>query len=418
MNRVFYRLPAIAAALLLMAPSGSCGAGALKVLDEAWDTVCRSHDDPEFSRKFRKLYETYRHEVAGCRGDREIITMVNRLLAETDSSHLMLLPPMPKSGEKAVKLLLNPDAARKNRILAVSGLRLLLTDSGLLVAEVSEEKAPDTLILPGDRIVEIDGVTVQTDRELSPSWGTTARALLMHGAPGSKVKVTVQRDRKLIADELVRKPSEGEIFQLGVIPPMVSLYESELRENNIAVVRFNLFVPENIKKFRREIRNQLKDCDALIIDLRGNPGGVLLYAEWLASWTSPKPVAMGQVAIDGTLLSPVSTPQPRAFDRPVAILVDRETSSTAEVYAAAMQDAGAAVVIGEKTSGMCLPSLAVNLPSGFRLQTVSGSITRAGGKEIEKNGVTPDYNVSVTPEGLRQGVDEVLEFAVRMLTDM
>jgi C-terminal processing protease CtpA/Prc len=76
-----------------------------------------------------------------------------------------------------------------------------------------------------------------------------------------------------------------------------------------------------------------------------------------------------------------------------------------------MQDAKAAVLFGTTTSGDCLPSIFLKLPSGFRLQTITGNITRPNGGKIEGIGVKPDKEVVLSIKALREGKDNVIEAA-------
>lgn len=385
------------------------------VLREVWDTVARGHYDRDFKINNRALYDRHKSDILKSPDDGALAEAINRLLSELGDSHIALLVPLKNSGQKALKELQQIPMPRRGDAAADPGFTVLASDQGMLITHVRPELQKDNVILPGDELVEIDGVRIDSSEPIKPSWGILTRALLMRGAPESIAQLTVRRDGLEYPVRLPRKPNGGEFFQLGTIPQMTALYASELRTDNIAVIRFNLFVPENIKKFRRDIRNKLKDADALIIDLRGNPGGILLTAEWLAAWSSSEEIPLGTMTIDGTRLAPGSTPQRRAFPRPIAVLIDRDSCSTSEVFAAAMQDAGAAIIVGEKSPGLCLPSQIVNLKSGFRLQTIAGNIQRANGNPIEGVGVTPDHNVSLSAVELRKGIDTPLEFAAKLL---
>ncbi len=406
------------AATLLLALNVFANERAAIVLDEVWGNVAQRHYNRNFKADKRHLYEKHKPLILQSKDDTQLANAINKLLAETGDSHITLLVPLRKSGQKALSRLKKAPVQKTGTPAADPGFTVLDTPDGLLAIHVSEELTRDKIILPGDRIVEIEGIKIDHTEKVRPSWGIICRALLMQGEADSTVSLTIQRNGLEYPRKVTRKAGKGAFFQLGAMPGMTASYCSELRSDNIGVVRFNVFENNNIQKFRHDVRNKLKDADALVIDLRGNPGGIVIYAEWLASWCTDKAVPMGEMVIDDTRLSTTSTPQPGAFSCPVAVLVDRDSCSTAELFAAAMQDAEAAVIIGEKTPGLCLPSVMLPLKSGFLLQTISGSISRPCGKNIEGIGVTPDHQIPLKAEDLQRGEDSQLDFAVRLLKEM
>ena len=103
-----------------------------------------------------------------------------------------------------------------------------------------------------------------------------------------------------------------------------------------------------------------------------------------------------EMTINGVKLSPRSTPQKKGFRGKIAILIDNDSGSTSEIFAAAMQDTGQARLFGSATPGKCLPSQIITMPDGSRLQTIFGDIRRPDGRRIEGIGVIPD--VSCPPE--------------------
>jgi carboxyl-terminal processing protease len=166
-----------------------------------------------------------------------------------------------------------------------------------------------------------------------------------------------------------------------------------------------------LQRFRLAIIGKLRNIKGLIVDMRGNIGGLLMYPPWLAAWCCPETVFFGKLIMHGTPLEPRSFPQSKCFKGPLAILIDQDSYSCAEIFAAGIQDGKFAKLFGTTTSGKCLPSVFLKLPSGFRLQTITGSILRVNGKQIEKIGVKPDSKVILNADCLRKGHDNVIEKA-------
>jgi carboxyl-terminal processing protease len=99
------------------------------------------------------------------------------------------------------------------------------------------------------------------------------------------------------------------------------------------------------------------------------------------------------------------------------VLIDKNSYSSAEIFAAAMQDGKAAKLFGSTTSGKCLPSQFLKLKSGFRLQTIFGDYIRPNGKRIERLGVKPDCPVTLSAAELHSGIDNVVEKARKYLQE-
>ena len=204
-------------------------------------------------------------------------------------------------------------------------------------------------------------------------------------------------------------------FKIGVLPRSYSDFYATVLPGNVGYVQFTAFTTPMLLHFRKSIIGKLRNIKSLIIDMRGNIGGLLIYPPWLAAWCCPKTVPFGKLVIKGTTLQPKSSPQPQCFKGPVAVLIDNYSYSCAEIFAAGMQDAGKARLFGTRTSGKCLPSLFLKLPSGFRLQTITGNIIRANGKDIERIGVSPDEKVVLSIKSLQKGKDNLIEAARKYL---
>ncbi len=197
-----------------------------------------------------------------------------------------------------------------------------------------------------------------------------------------------------------------EIVQIANGISVRAFYHSELRSDGIGYIRFNYFVLDLIRKVREDVLNKFKDTSALIVDLRGNGGGEIISIEWLANWLIPRKIPLTSMIIKNVPLKYTSNPQPECFKGKLAVIIDKESFSAAEIFAAAVQDAKAGKLYGETTGGQTLPSIFVNLPSGFRLQTLTGEASRPAGGRIEKAGVVPDVE---TPDPIERAAADLLK---------
>jgi carboxyl-terminal processing protease len=158
----------------------------------------------------------------------------------------------------------------------------------------------------------------------------------------------------------------------------------------------------------------------VVIDLRGNPGGRLAEADAVLSCFLPRDrlwaartgrsgrrVELRTAGGCGDLEAPVGND--------VAVLVDANSRSAAELTPAALQEARRAVVVGTPTAGSVLISQETRLPDGGRLSLSRADFITSGGVRLEKRGVTPDIVAGQTLEDRRVGRDPGLEAAMAAL---
>jgi carboxyl-terminal processing protease len=158
----------------------------------------------------------------------------------------------------------------------------------------------------------------------------------------------------------------------------------------------------------------------IIVDLRSNPGGRLLEADAVLScflpddmtWATRTSRAGRRSVLKteggcGDLAGPVANP--------LAVLVNGQSRSAAELTPAALQEAGRALVVGEQTPGAVLISQETSLPDGGRLSLSRADFVTAGGVRLEKRGVAPDLAAPATVEDRRAGRDPALDAAIAAL---
>lgn len=158
----------------------------------------------------------------------------------------------------------------------------------------------------------------------------------------------------------------------------------------------------------------------VVIDLRGNPGGRLAEADAVLSCFLPRDrlwaartgrsgrrVELRTGGGCGDLVQPVGND--------VAVLVDANSRSAAELTPAALQEARRAVVVGAPTAGAVLISQETRLPDGGRLSLSRADFITSGGVRLEKRGVRPDILAARSPEDSRAGRDPALDAALAAL---
>ena len=245
------------------------------------------------------------------------------------------------------------------------------------------------------------------------AWAVMSAAL--RGPAGSKLHLVVQppgapqREVDLVREE------RGTVTSLGTLDDLVVDFEARKLPGDVGYVRFSMFLTPVAGPFSDAMRGFVRDrVKGVIIDLRGNPGGIGgLVMGMGGHFLREHGRSLGHMTTREASLDFVANPRgPGAiFDGPVAILVDSISLSTAELFAAGMQQLGRARLFGQPTGGMALPSIVESLPNGDKLQFAVADLTAPGGKRIEGVGVQPDVLVPLRAEDLRAGHDAVLEAA-------
>jgi len=247
-----------------------------------------------------------------------------------------------------------------------------------------------------------------------------ARAIRSHldGSIGSEVAVDfADIHGKQFTRHLTRRAETGTLTHFGFLPPMVVSFDSKKLPGGAEYIHFNLFLDPDlvVTKFGEAIR-QCGHCPGVVIDLRGNPGGIGAMAMGIAGFLISQPdQKLGTMYMRTLPLRFVIFPRAEVYSGPVAILVDGFTASTSEIFAGGMQDLKRARVFGEHTAGAALPSHIERLPNGDGFQYAMANYISEGGRPLEGVGVTPDVEVPLDRAALSEGRDPVLEAALKWL---
>jgi carboxyl-terminal processing protease len=188
-------------------------------------------------------------------------------------------------------------------------------------------------------------------------------------------------------------------------------------------VRFDLWAQPVYDRLAQTLREE-SDCDRLILDLRGNPGGQMWTLGAVGGLFFEQKTSLGTmdtqdgvqklavlprlVALDGSLQ--------RRLQGPVAVLIDRGSASCSEIFAGGMQALGRARVFGETSAGMALPAITARLPSGDWLYYPTADVVDPKGRRIEGLGVVPDQAIELSEESLAKQGDPAMDAALAWIS--
>lgn len=372
------------------------GKSSFKVRQETfemvWQTVNQTYFDPNFGGlDWKKIREIYAPLADQAKTDTELYRLLDEMLGKFKISHMKILTP-----EMAAKL--------KNPTVS-TGIILREIDSQVVITRVIENSSAAKMKLrPGYTVVKINGKTIKNladaKRELA-------------GAPQSMVRLSFLNEknetREIFLQRLaIGKPVNSKLAGFS----LYATFESKILPDNIGYLRFSNFAGFLEPKIKEAIE-LMKDTRGMIIDLRGNSGGEDEVAINLAGMLFDKETQLMITRTrEGDDLYYKAKPKKNPFLHPVVILVDEQSGSASEQFAAGLQEAERAFVIGKTTEGEDLDADLKELPTGAYLLYAYGEPRTPNGIIIEGRGVIPNLEVTLTRESLLAGKDLQVEAAI------
>lgn len=379
----------------------------------AWKTIAQRMWEP-MPVDWQKVHDELKPKVEASTSMDEARTVMRDMIGRLKMTHFNIVP-----SDVYDRL----DAA-SGHAGGDPGFEIRLVEGHPTVFSVEPESpAYRSGIRPGWRIVKAGGadlrelVTKATaaldDSTVQELTITRAVAAKLDGAPGTKTPVDFLdgNDRKVHVDLELKQPRGGGV-SLGYLPTRHVWFESK-KIGRTGYVRFNMFLdPGRISAQFGDSVQSCMSCDGLVIDLRGNPGGLGAMSMGMAGWLiGTQNARLGVMKMKDSEIKFVVFPRTEVFEGPVAILIDALTASTSEIFAGGLKDLGRARIFGVRSAGAALPSMFERLPNGDGFQYAVANYISEGGKPLEGIGVIPDEKVAISREALLAGHDPALEAA-------
>ena len=215
---------------------------------------------------------------------------------------------------------------------------------------------------------------------------------------------------------IVRREPPGKPVRFGNLPPIPTEMESRRLEGGVGYVRFNIFLAPLLEPVQKAIVG-MRDAPGIILDLRGNVGGLGIMAPAISRAFFDKRATLGTMKLRTGEFHMVVFPEENgaAYKGPLVILTDEASLSTSEIMAGGLQENGRATVVGRRTAGMVLPSQVEMLPGGARLQYVFADFKTPKGVLLEGRGVVPNIPAPITRRALLDGRDPILDAALAVI---
>jgi carboxyl-terminal processing protease len=401
------------------AAPGLTAADRERAFDFVWGTINDRYYDPHLNGiDWKAARATYRPQALGAADDDTFWDTLDRMTGELKDAHTRVESP-----KRAAQI-------ENNESISL-GFSFVVLEGKLVVAGVNvDSDAYWAGVRSGMRIVKIDGEDAPTafqklkagTRQDSTERSRHLRAVrrLTAGEVDSKVAFTFERADGTPFDATLRRRRLSTAASAG----------SRTLPSGYGYIRLSQWTLGATNRLVDGVR-ELKAAPGLVIDLRGNPGGSLhavkhALGEFFTKKTelgrtltrTGKPVGFFFGAVEVIELKTTVSANSDAYTGPVVVLVNESSGSGSEYFAAALQAAGRATIIGQPTCGCLLGFLGyASIPGGGELAYSEVGFEMSNGKRIEGEGVIPDKVVPVNLADLQLNRDRALEQAQALLAE-
>jgi carboxyl-terminal processing protease len=394
----------------------------LESFDYVWSTIHEKHFDTTFGGlDWPALYDELRPKVETAETMSDVREVLDDMISRLGLSHFGIIPSELYRDIEA--------PPKKGDAGGQTGIDVRIIDNEALVFRIEEDSpAGQAGIKTGWKILRIgeteidpvlhsiaDKFEESKRREIYRVRAVTSR---LQGPIGDSLEVTfLNGSNNTVEKQLELVAPRGKKTIFGNLPPFYLTTKTDTLPNGIGYFSFSVFFdPTTLMTAFNTAMTSFMSSPGLIIDIRGNPGGIGAIPIGMAGWLiDEKKAYLGTLSTRDTELRLIVNPRARTFGGPVAILVDGLSGSSSEFLAGGLQDLGRAYIFGAPTVGAALPSAIEKLPNGDGFQYVFANYVSRSGRSLEGRGVIPDKPVQHTRAALLAGRDLMLEAAVEWI---
>ncbi|OXS25130.1 MAG: carboxyl-terminal protease [Acetobacterium sp. MES1] len=260
------------------------------------------------------------------------------------------------------------------------GIGVVVTedDQGVtyVIAPQKGTPADQAGIKTGDKIIKVDGEDVSTI-------GSDAVVAKVKGPADTTVNITLLRGEEVIDMQLVRKTIEAKTVESRVI-------------GDKGYIQISEFTDKTADDFEAQLSDLLaQNITGLVIDLRSNPGGGVKEAVEIADRILGETMVVYTVDKNGNKTEYTSDGEEQ-LSLPMVVLVDGGSASSAEILAGALQDTGAAQLVGTKTFGKGIVQEIISLTDGGGFKVTNSEYFTPNGNNIHEKGLEPNIVIEAT----------------------
>lgn len=358
-----------------------------RLFDHSWQVVKNEYYDPNFNNQYWLRWKNHYRGKIKTLDDAKVA--IESMLASLDDPYSRYL---------------NQEEFEQQNInitSKISGIGVnIVNDSGKIriISVIENTPAQFADLKVNDVIMAID------DKKVSGlSLGQVSS--LVKGPVNTFVSIDVLRDGELIKKKIIRKEISIKTVKSSV-------------DKNIGYIQILSFISTSTPHEFLEALENTDKTEGLIIDIRGNTGGLLPNAVFVTNLFIPRGKIVSIVGRNGFHKDIMAQDNNVNIEKPVIILVDGASASASEIFSGAMKDYRRAKLVGTKTYGKGMVQKIIPMPNETGLNLTIAKYLTPKGKDINKLGINPDVNLPLSAENILDKKDIQMEAAKTMMEQM
>ena len=359
-----------------------------KLFDNTWKTIRDNYYDANLnSQSWSRWREHYHGKI---KNDEDAKVAIDTMLASLNDPYSRFMNKDEYSEQ---------NTSIQSKITGI-GVNIASVAGKIHIVNVMEgTPAQFANLMPNDIILSIDGKEVN-------GLSLSEVANIVRGPENTFINMTILRGSDKLTKRIMRKEIK------------IKSVKSSIIDKNIGYIQITSFVGSTTPNEFLEALEKTKDTDGLIIDLRGNTGGLLPNAVFIANLFIPKGNIVSIVGRSGYKYDINAQDTEFTINKPTVVLVDGTSASASEILSGALKDYNKAKLLGTKTYGKGMVQKIIPMPNETGLNLTIAKYLTPKGTDINKKGITPDIQVDLSIKDLKNNNDSQLQTAKNVLSKM
>ena len=358
-----------------------------KLFDNSWKIIKNNYFDKTLNEQNWKRWQ--KHYEGKIKTDEDAALAVNTMLASLNDPYSKYLNKKEYEDQ---------NTSIDSKIMGI-GVNISGESGKIVVVSVIEgTPAYQAKLQAKDIIIAIDGKDVK-------GMNISDVASLVRGKENSFVNITVMRNKQKITKKIQRAEIKIKTIKSSV-------------DKNIGYIQILTFIGARAPNEFVEALEKTENTDGLILDLRGNTGGLLPNAVFIANMFITKGNIVSIVGRNGYKKDIQAQSNEYSIKKPLLVLIDGGSASASEILSGALKDYHRAKLIGTTTFGKGMVQKIIPMPNRTGLNLTIAKYLTPAGHDINKKGIKPDILVNITAKDYIAQKDVQLEKAKIIMAEM